>query len=190
MSHRTRLAPLVLGLALTGLLAACGDDKPDESAYQTVPTPPASEKGGSGGGGGNSIFSKGGIPLIDSGGDSAQPGGVALGVGVNAFLWRASLDTVSFMPIASADPFGGVILTDWYAPPETPTERFKINIFILDRQLRADGIRTAVFRQTQTSDGRWVDAQVDKKTAGDFENAILTRARQLRVATADTAPTN
>jgi hypothetical protein len=94
------------------------------------------------------------------------------------------------MPIASADPFGGVILTDWYAPPETPTERFKINIFILDRNLRADGIRTAVFRQTQTSDGRWVDAAVDKKTSGDFENAILTRARQLRVASVDSTKTN
>jgi hypothetical protein len=184
MSNRTRLATLVLGFAVTGLLAACGDDK-DENAYQTVPNPPASEKK-SAGSSADSIFGKGGIPLIDSTSDSAQPGGVALGVGVNAYLWRASLDTVSFMPIASADPFGGVILTEWYAPPETPTERFKINIFILDRQLRADGIRTAVFRQTQTSDGRWVDAAVDKKTAGDFENAILTRARQLRVASADT----
>jgi len=94
---------------------------------------------------------------------------------------------VSFMPIASADPFGGVIITDWYAPPETPTERFKINIFIMDRQLRADAIRSAVFRQTQTSDGRWVDATVEKKTAGDFENAILTRARQLRVTSANAA---
>jgi len=180
MSKHTRLAPLVLAAALTGLLAACGDDKPDESTY-TVPTPPAGDRSA------NSIFGKGGIPLIDSSNDSAQPGGVALGVGVNAFLWRASLDTVSFMPIASADPFGGVILTDWYAPPETPTERFKINIFILDRQLRADGIRTAVFKQTQTADGRWVDSPVDKKTAGDFENAILTRARQLRVASVNTA---
>jgi len=188
MSNRTRLATLVLGLALTGLVAACGDDKPDENVYQTVPNPPATERGAAGGGN-SSIFSKGGIPLIGSDSDSPQPGGVALGVGVNAYLWRASLDTVSFMPIASADPFGGVILTDWYAPPETPTERFKINIFILDRQLRADGIRTAVFRQTQTSDGRWVDAAVDKKTAGDFENAILTRARELRVATADATQT-
>jgi len=180
MSYRTHIATLVLGLALSGLLAACGDDKPDESTYQTVPTPPAAERSS-----GNSIFGKGGIPLIDS--DSSEPAPAALGVGVNAFLWRASLDTVSFMPIASADPFGGVILTDWYAPPETPAERFKINIFILDRQLRADGIRTAVFRQTQTGDGRWVDAVVDKKTAGDFENAILTRARQLRVASVNTA---
>ena len=190
MSNRKRFVPLAFGFALTALLVACGDDKPDENTYQTVPNPPASDKKAGGGAPGDSIFAKGGIPLIDSSSDSPQTGGVALGVGVNAYLWRASLDTVSFMPIASADPFGGVILTDWYAPPETPTERFKINIFILDRNLRADGIRTAVFRQTQSSDGRWVDAVVDKKTAGDFENAILTRARQLRVASADSARTN
>ena len=190
MSNRKRLVPLAFGFALTALLVACGDDKPDENTYQTVPNPPSSDKKGAGPGPSESIFAKGGIPLINSDSDSPQPGGVALGVGVNAYLWRASLDTVSFMPIASADPFGGVILTEWYAPPETPAERFKINIFILDRNLRADGIRTAVFRQTQSSDGRWVDAAVDKKTAGDFENAILTRARQLRVATADSTKTN
>ncbi|MGB8840663.1 MAG: DUF3576 domain-containing protein [Aliidongia sp.] len=173
MFKRQRLVPFVLGLALSGLLAGCDSDKSADNAYQSVPTPAPADRGGS------SIFGNGGIPLLDN--ESGEPAPAALGVGVNAFLWRASLDTVSFMPIASADPFGGVIITDWFAPPETPTERFKINIFILDRQLRADGIRAAVFRQTQTSDGRWVDAAVEKKTAGDFENAILTRARQLRV---------
>jgi|HubBroStandDraft_1064217.scaffolds.fasta_scaffold00026_73 hypothetical protein len=182
MSNRPILAPLVLGLALSGLLAACGSDKSADNAYQAVPTPAPSERGG------GSIFGSGGIPLLDS--EVGQPVPPQLGVGVNAFLWRASLDTVSFMPIASADPFGGVIITDWFAPPETPAERFKINIFILDRQLRADGIRAAVFRQTQTSDGRWVDAPVEKKTAGDFENAILTRARQLRVTSASTTAQN
>jgi hypothetical protein len=180
MFNRPRLATLAFGLALSGLLAGCGD-KTADSAYQSVPTPAANERGGS------SIFAKGGIPLFDSDSDTNDPAPPALGVGVNAFLWRAALDTVSFMPIASADPFGGVIITEWYAPPETPTERFKINIFIMDRQLRADAIRSAVFRQTQTGDGRWVDATVEKKTAGDFENAILTRARQLRVTAANAA---
>jgi hypothetical protein len=183
MFTRQRLAPFVLGLVLSGLLAGCDSDKPADNAYQSVPTPAPADRGGS------SIFGLGGIPLLDSQ-SSGEPAPAALGVGVNAFLWRASLDTVSFMPIASADPFGGVIITDWFAPPETPTERFKINIFILDRQLRADGIRAAVFRQTQTSDGRWVDAPVEKKTAGDFENAILTRARQLRVTAAGTTAQN
>ncbi|MDY0243125.1 MAG: DUF3576 domain-containing protein, partial [Rhodospirillaceae bacterium] len=104
------------------------------------------------------------------------------GIGVNAFLWRASLDTIGFMPLTSADPFGGVIITDWYQPPETPNERFKLSVFILDRTLRADGVRVSVFRQMRKGPGEWADAAVDKKTATDMENAILTRAREMRSA--------
>jgi len=111
--------------------------------------------------------------------DKAEGGGG--GVGVNNLLWRASLDTVSFMPLVSADPFGGVIITDWYTPPQSPEERFKINIYILSRALRADGLRASVFRQ-QMQGGGWVDAPVALNTATDLENAILTRARQLRLA--------
>ena len=112
------------------------------------------------------------------GGSGSGGGG---GIGVNNFLWRATLDTISFMPLASADPFGGVIITDWYAPPETPRQRFKMNVYILGRQLRADGVRVAVFRQNRITGG-WIDANVNKKTPVNLENQILTRARQLRVA--------
>ncbi len=105
------------------------------------------------------------------------------GVAVNAFLWRASLDTINFIPLVSADPFGGVIITDWYTPQESPAERMKVQITILDRELRADGVRVAVFKQQQSAKGGgWVDAQVDPHTNTDIENAILTRARQLRIA--------
>jgi hypothetical protein len=93
------------------------------------------------------------------------------------------------MPIVSADPFGGVILTDWYSPPETPNERFKVNLYILDRQLRADGVRVSVFRQQRVNGaqgGTWSDAGVNNETASRLEDTILTRARQLRIAqTAD-----
>jgi hypothetical protein len=106
------------------------------------------------------------------------------GLGVNTYLWRASLDSISFMPLSSADPFGGVIITDWYAPPETPNERFKLNIYILGRQLRADGVKAAVFRQRREPGGAWADAAVESRTAIELENAILTRARQLRIDTA------
>lgn len=116
------------------------------------------------------------------GGGNGGPGGA--GVGVNSYLWRATLDTVSFMPLASADPFGGVIITDWYSPPETPNERFKVNVFILGRELRADGVRCSVFRQKRDANGQWVDAPVEQKTGTDIENAILTRARQMRLSTA------
>ena len=105
------------------------------------------------------------------------------GVAVNAYLWRASLDTINFIPLASADPFGGVIITDWYTPTETPNERMKVQVTILDRDLRADGVRVSVFKQTTSpKGGGWVDAQVDPRTNVDIENAILTRARQLRIA--------
>ncbi len=116
-----------------------------------------------------------------------QPDGekaTASPIAVNAFLWRASLDTLSFMPLSSADAFGGVIITDWYAPPETPDHRFKANIYILDRRLRADGIRVALFHQRRDGAGGWVEAQVNDKTAGKLEDAILTRARQLRIGAA------
>ena len=102
-------------------------------------------------------------------------------VAVNGYLWRASLDTLSFMPLSSADPFGGVIITDWYSPPETPEERFKVTAYILDRALRSDGIRVSVFRQTLTEAGSWTDVPVYEGLASDLENTILSRARELKV---------
>src|SRR3984957_4264817 len=86
-------------------------------------------------------------------------------LGVNSHLWRASLDTISFMPIASADPFGGVIITDWYSPPQAAQERFKVNVLIRGRDLRADGVKVSVFRQTKETGGAWVDAAVAPATA-------------------------
>lgn len=103
------------------------------------------------------------------------------GAGINTYLWRASLDTISFMPLASADPFGGIIITDWYAPPESPNERFKLTVYILGRELRADGLRVAAFRQIRQTDGSWADAEVKPKTVIELEDNILTRARQLRI---------
>ncbi len=115
-----------------------------------------------------------------SGGDPSQAGAA---LGVNAYLWRGALDTLAFMPLASADPFGGVIITDWYEPPSSPGERFKATAYILGRQLRADGIRVSIFRQVQQG-GRWVDAAVSPVTTSDIENKVLARARELRSQTA------
>lgn len=103
-------------------------------------------------------------------------------LGVNSHLWRASLDTISFMPLASADPFGGVIITDWFSPPQSPQERLKINIFILDRQLRSDGLKVSIFRQEKDASGQWIDQSIDPQTIRDLENAILSRARHYRTA--------
>ena len=126
----------------------------------------------------DSIFGPGGANLRGIF-DPSDKGGAAggAGIGVNSFLWRASLDTVSFMPLTSADPFGGVIITDWYSPPEAPSERFKMNIYILGRQLRADGLRVAVFRQEQAGEGSWINASVKTETSINLENQISqTRA--------------
>ena len=126
------------------------------------------------------LFGPGG--LFGSKEEKKDAGG-GTGVAVNAFLWRASLDTINFIPLVQADPFGGVIITDWYTPQEQPNERMKVQITILDRELRADGVRVSVFKQqTNAKGGGWVDAQVDPQTNTDIENAILTRARQLRIA--------
>ena len=116
------------------------------------------------------------------GGSKSNDGGQGGGIGVNAYLWRATLDTISFMPIASADPFGGVIITDWYAPPESPNERFKLNIYVLGTELRADGIRASVFRQVLDVNNVWRDAQVEADAGRNIEDSVLTRARQIRNA--------
>jgi hypothetical protein len=103
-------------------------------------------------------------------------------LGVNSFLWRASLDTLSFLPIAAADPWGGTILTDWYEDTEAPGERYKVNVLILDRQLRADSLKISTFRQKKDAKGNWMDAPTDPKLGRKLEDTVLTRARQMRVA--------
>lgn len=133
----------------------------------------------------DTIFGKGGLTIFGDDKRSAEGGG-GTGIGVNVYLWRAALDTVNFMPLSSADPFGGVIITDWYQPQASPGERFKVNLYILGRALRADALRASVFRQVRDpSSGGWLDAQNDPAVNTEFENAILTRARQIRTAEAD-----
>jgi hypothetical protein len=106
-------------------------------------------------------------------------GGGGAGIGVNAYLWRGALDTLSFMPLASADPFSGVIITDWYSPPGIAGERFKATAYVLGRELRSDAVRVVIFRQA-LQNGQWVDEPVSPITVGDIENKVLAAARQLR----------
>ena len=113
--------------------------------------------------------------------DNADQGGA--GLGVNAYLWRGALDTLSFMPLAQADPFGGVINYDWYQPPASQGERFKATAYILGRQLRADGVRVTIFRQV-LDNGVWVDQPVAPSTTGEIETKVLARARELRALSA------
>jgi len=100
-------------------------------------------------------------------------------IGVNAYLWRAAIDTVSFAPLLQADANSGVIITDWYANPNSPGERIKLTVSILDQDLRADALRVAASRQILQS-GAWVDAPVAAATVQKLEDIILTRARDIR----------
>jgi hypothetical protein len=171
-----RLIFVVLALTALGWLSACNFDIGGSQDYPDQVHRPGQGNIDPNGG---TVFGPGG--LFSNNKADAPDNGASGGVGVNSLLWRASLDTISFMPLISADPFGGVIITDWYSPPQTPNERFKVNIYILGRALRADGIRASVFRQTNDT-GTWADAPVALNTGTDLENAILTRARQLRMS--------
>ncbi len=108
-----------------------------------------------------------------------RSGGMALPV--NSYLWQASLDTVSFMPLQSTDPFGGAIITEWYELPEAPGERFKLHVLVRDKALRADGVKVQVFKQQMDAKThQWREVAVTNSMSRDFEDIILTRARELR----------
>jgi hypothetical protein len=168
-----RRSMLILSAALA--LAACGQGRYVEESEYNDPRR-GIEQG--------RLFGDRGLIIFGTDRSGRDDAGGALGV--NAYLWRGTLDTLSFMPLASADPFGGVIITDWYSPPETPAERFKVTAYILGRQLRADGVRISVFRQVNTR-GQWVDVPVTPDTATALEDRVLARARELRAQSVQTA---
>ena len=169
-----------MGVAVLGVVALSGCGLPVEGSYPTKrkgEDPVYSKDGTEYEADRTSLFGKGGLALGGPDKPRDEGGG---GIGVNSFLWRASLDTISFMPVNSAAPFGGVIITDWHSPAQAPAERFKLNVYIMSRALRADGVRVAVFRQVQDTQGTWRNSTLPNKTSTDIENAILTKARQLR----------
>ena len=160
---------IAIMLMLGATLAGCGSGN-SEAKYPTGEKRPVT---------GNNVYAK---PKTIFGEDGISIlGGKGKGnadvITVNSYLWRASLDTVNFMPLANVDPFGGVILTDWYTDPATPNERYKLNIFVMGGQLRSDGVKVSMFKQRNGK-----DVAVDPKSNTDIEDAILTRARELRVA--------
>ena len=137
--------------AASAILAACGGSGIDKDRNTSLPSYTTSENG-------------------------------AAAATVNRYLWAASLETLDFLPIFSADPIAGLIITDWYVNPEAPGERFKATVYILDSALRADALRVSIFRQERAEEtGEWIDAAINPATPREIENAILTRARQLRL---------
>jgi hypothetical protein len=173
-----RIAALaVIGAAAT-LLAACGESRPVRNDEYYDDSRRARVQGRlTGANDGLIIF---GVDRSRSDGGAGDAGGGGPGLGVNAYLWRATLDTLSFMPLSSADPFGGVIITDWYSPPSAPGERFRATAYLMGRQLRSDGVRITVFRQIQDRSGQWIDQPVSAGTASALEDNVLARARELR----------
>ena len=104
------------------------------------------------------------------------------GIGVNTYLWRATLETLSFMPLSSADPFGGVIVTDWYSKNEAPNEKYKIVAYIIGTQLRVDALKINVFKKIKNENGDWIDQESHGEMGINIENSILTKAKQYRMA--------
>jgi hypothetical protein len=119
-----------------------------------------------------SVFGAGGVEGSISVAQSGR-------VGVDNRLWRAALETVSFMPLVSADATSGVVITDWYSAPNAPNQRQKVNVYVLGRELRAESVRVSVFRQQRGSDGSWADSPAAGDVATEFENEILTRAQRI-----------
>ena len=173
-----RLTVVTLLLASMLALVGCGHTTPNptDPAYSGMQGPNATGDmpGGSVLGDSSLVFG------TDKGRTNKGGGGTGGGaLGVNAYLWRGALDTLSFMPLSSADPFGGVIITDWFTPPSSNGERFKATAYILGRELRSDGVRVTIFRQV-LQNGQWLDAPVSPVTVGEIENKVLSRARELR----------
>jgi hypothetical protein len=172
MQPRRALFPALLLAAFTMLLSACGGNDKVEATFPKGQEMERKEARGK-------LTGESGLNLF--GPSDADQKASNSPIGVNGFLWRATLDTLSFMPLVSADPFGGTIITDWYEDSGTPGERYKVNAVILDKTLRADGVRISVFKQ-KIQGGVWRDQASDDRLGRKLEDTILTRARQLRIA--------
>jgi hypothetical protein len=175
-NSKQMLQSLTRGAIVSGLLlslAACGKDLTIEPDY------PENQKTGVDNIG--SLFSGNSLSLFSSSAGEANTPTMA----VNSFLWRASLETFSFMPLTTADQLSGIIITDWYSEPSVPDERMKVNILILDKSLRADALRITAFREKRTSLG-WETTPVADQTNRRLEDVVLVRARELRIANLST----
>lgn len=173
----SRITPIFLALLLG--LTSCAYFKEGEGDYPVDPDRRRLQKRGKITGDEGIVLFGGKLKSDDS------AGGGHTGIGINSYLWRATLDTIAFMPLTSADPFGGVVITDWYEDPQSPGERFKLHVVISDRRMTSTAVKVSAFKQElQRFEGetetRWRDVEVNPRVTEELENKILTRARQLR----------
>ena len=130
---------------------------------------------------GGGLLGKGGLSFGDILGNSEENATSAPAtMNVNIFLWRASLETIDFMPLNSADPIGGTIITDWYSTSDNQNERCKLNIFISGKRLNAENLKVRSFCQ-ENKNQTWVNKNINKENNIKIENAILNKAKKIRL---------
>ncbi len=180
VSRPTARAGLLALAAAATLVAGCSGDQTPQEPEGPRPGPardynPDYDE---------SVFGEGGVSVGNIG---SRSGGLSGLFGreqdeggrmpVNKYLWQGALDTLSFLPLASSDPFTGVIST-----PETPGERFKVTAYVTSPELSGGSLKVATYREVRNEDGVWVPAPVSPETARRLEDAILVRAREIRIA--------
>ncbi len=166
-------------VAAVAMLAGCGDRNLAADEDSATKPGPASKFDPDA----PSVFGEGGFSVGTLNSNSSIFGGNDEGgsLPVNKYLWQGTLDTLSFLPLASTDPFTGVIATEWGSTVEAPNERLKVTAYIQSAELSAASLKVAVFRE-MLNEGVWQPAPVSAETARRLEDAILTRARQIRIA--------
>lgn len=178
-SFEWKLCRRLVSVALVAVLTACGGGNFAQKEDPTAPgAGPIRDRKPT-----DTIFDDTGLDFgaLNSSGTTEPKDALP----VNKYLWQASLDTLNFLPLASTDPFTGVIATEWSTTPNSVTERFKVTVYMTSHVLEASSLRVAVFREARNEQGLWVPQQVNPETPLKLENAILTRARQIRIAALD-----
>tara|TARA_B100001027_G_C16142329_1_gene274227 strand:- start:6 stop:605 length:600 start_codon:yes stop_codon:yes gene_type:complete len=129
---------------------------------------------------GGGLLGKGGLSFDNILGRNKEEVQTTTSMNVNIFLWRGALETINFMPLNSADQVGGTIITDWYSTADNYNERCKLNIFISGKSLKTQNLKVTSFCQ-ELKDQVWVSKDIDKESNIKIENAILNKAKKLRL---------
>ena len=133
---------------------------------------------------GGGLFGKKGLSIEEIGKDKTEQQTTVTSVGfpINPYLWRGSLDTISFMPLVSADPMAGIIITDWYTDQNNIKERCKLNIFIRGVELKTDNLKVNSFCQILNDNNNWIDKKISSENNIKIENAILNKSKKIRLS--------